>query len=134
MDTLPLMDLDVQWRRNKDEEIKKENRETLEKRRRLKEKKNREDNAGSETLEENVVNEEETLFTNNSETEITVPVTVYMGHWTPATSGTPTTGAPTNRTSTAAGNLGVNTVNLFQQLLKQQQQNQSFMTQMIQTM
>ena len=94
--------------------VKNENRETLEKRRRLKEKKDKEDNAGPKTLEENVINDEETLFTNDFETEITVPfTTVYTGIEAPVTSGTPTPGAPTNTQSTAAGNLDVNTVNLF---------------------
>ena len=121
--------------KKQDEEIKKENRETLEKRRKLKEKKDKEDNAGPETLEENVVNDEETLYTNDLEREMTILVTmVYMGVEAPATSGTPNPGAPTNTQSTAAENMDVNTVNLFQQLLKQQQENQLVMKKIIKSM
>ena len=54
--------------RKRDKDIEEENRETLEKRRRmLKEKKDKEDNVEQETLEENVVNEQEILSTSNSE-------------------------------------------------------------------
>ena len=82
----------------------------------LKEKKDKEDNAEQE---ENIVNKQETLTTPDSGTEVIVPVIVYMGHGTPVTSGTSTPVAPINTPSTAAGNLDVNTVNLFQQLLMQ---------------
>ena len=52
----------------------------------LKEKKDKEENAEQETLEENVVNEQEILTTPDSEREVNVPVTVYMGNGTPVRS------------------------------------------------
>ena len=54
----------------------------------LKEKKDKEDNAEQETLEENVVNKQEILSTPDLETEVNVPITVYTGHGKPVTSGT----------------------------------------------
>ena len=77
---------DCTMEKKQDEEIERENRETLEKRRRMNEKRVKEDSNGPETLEENIINNDENLFTdydssfNEFEAVIHVPViTVYMG-------------------------------------------------------
>ena len=119
-------------KRKRDEEIEEENKETLEKRRKM--LKERQDK------EESVVIEQETLPIPRPESEVNVPITVYTGHGTPVTSGAPSSAASTAPVNTAAGagGLDANTANFFQQLLMQQsqmqQQSQSFMTQMFQSM
>ena len=81
-------------------------------------------------------NETESNTDNDTDTEL--DITVYTGHGTPVTSGTSSPAAPTNPLNTAAGSLDLNMVNFFQQLLMQQnqmqQQNQTFMTQMFQSL
>ena len=88
--------------------------------------------------EESVVSEQKTLTVPYPETEANVPITVYMGQGTAVISGTSSPAASTNPLNTAAGSLDLNTVNFFQQLLMQQnqmqQQNQTFMTQVFQSM
>ena len=67
-----------------------------------------------ETLEENVVSEQEILTISDPETETNVPITVYTGHGTPVTSETSTPVSPTNPLNMAAGSSDPNMVNIFQ--------------------
>ena len=119
-------------KRKRDEEIEEENKEMLEKRRKmLKERQDKEESV--------VIEQQETLpIPHPEQSAANVPITVYTGYGTPVTSGASPTAASTAPVNTAAGGLDPNTANFFQQLLMQQnqmqQQNQSFMTQMFQSM
>ena len=98
--------------RKRDEEIEEENKETIEKRRKMMKEKD----------QSVVIEQEETL---------PIPDPEPAGQHDNQDAST----APIN---TAAGGMDLNTVNIFQQLLMQQnqmqQQNQTFMTQMFQTL
>ena len=99
-------------KRKRDEEIEEENKETIEKRRKMMKEKD----------QSVVIEQEETLPIPDPESA------EQLDNQDAST-------APMN---TAAGGMDLNTVNIFQQLLMQQnqmqQQNQTFMTQMFQTL